>query len=496
MSKKILTIEDFRAKKGSKIPYRDEMNFAEFPLCSLSDRISPKIKTLTFESTIYDQSIKKEVPRTLTISASDKYGLPTSLDEEVLLGLIQLSSEKGFEDRKTYFTRYELINLLGWKKNGQSYERLEQALKRWVGVTLYFDKAWWSKQYQSWGSKNFHVIEDLSLLDSDERRAQLKVEDEDPNSGKSYFCWNTTVWESFKTGYIKQLDFDFFLTLKSSISKRMFRFLDKRFGVNGSYETDLEKFAFEHIGLSRQYHLGEVKRCLNKAILELEERGFLQPLPIEERYIRQAKGIWRVRFVSTKSKALLPQEDLVAPPPSAAKVNFGIVDELASRGISRKKAINLSQRFNEKYIQDRIDLHDWLLAANDKRMKSPQGFLVSSIEKEFDISTFGDFQKTKQSPTSSSHMPFQQNPIRAEAIQPNKEEIRLEKEKEERTKYWESLSEEEKIQLEEEAVENSDGFLRKQYLDKQSEKGSLFNAAREAIIHQHIKRKLLLERAA
>ena len=55
--------------------YRDELNFAEFPLASLADHIPKDLKTLTFNDTIIDKSINKPVTRKLTIAASDQYGL-------------------------------------------------------------------------------------------------------------------------------------------------------------------------------------------------------------------------------------------------------------------------------------------------------------------------------------------------------------------------------------------------------------------------------------
>jgi len=51
----------------------------------------------------------------------------------VLLGLVQLSKLHQFADRKVPFTRYQLVQLLGWRDDGKSYERLEQSLNRWTG---------------------------------------------------------------------------------------------------------------------------------------------------------------------------------------------------------------------------------------------------------------------------------------------------------------------------------------------------------------------------
>ena len=76
---------------------RDELNLAEFPLSAIADRLDPSQKTLAFEDRIWDANRGEMVTRQLTITASDQYGLPTALDDEVILGLVQLSKLRDFE---------------------------------------------------------------------------------------------------------------------------------------------------------------------------------------------------------------------------------------------------------------------------------------------------------------------------------------------------------------------------------------------------------------
>ena len=73
---------------------RDELNLAEFPVAALADRVPAGQKTLVFEDRIRDYGKGKPVLRRVTIAASPTYGLPTALDDEVLVGLIQITSPK------------------------------------------------------------------------------------------------------------------------------------------------------------------------------------------------------------------------------------------------------------------------------------------------------------------------------------------------------------------------------------------------------------------
>src|SRR5260370_240101 len=88
----------------------DEMNLAEFPR-----RLDPSQKTIEFEDEIFDEGAKRAVRRRLVISGSDRFGLPTPQDTDVLLVLIQLTKQRtNFVTRVLTFSRYELLELLRW----------------------------------------------------------------------------------------------------------------------------------------------------------------------------------------------------------------------------------------------------------------------------------------------------------------------------------------------------------------------------------------------
>src|SRR5471030_2458400 len=114
---------------------RDEMNLAEFPLTVLSTRSNPSLKTLEFKDSIKGRN-GEVLERKWIITGADKFGLPTSSDDEVLLGLLKLTVEKGMQERKIYFTRYELLKTLKWTTEGRSYIRLQKALDRLSGVRI------------------------------------------------------------------------------------------------------------------------------------------------------------------------------------------------------------------------------------------------------------------------------------------------------------------------------------------------------------------------
>ncbi len=280
--------------------WRDELNFAEFPLAALDK--NSRAESLVFEDRIYDKSARSHVTRRLTVSPSREFGLPTALDEEVLLGLIQLTAKGAFADRRLHFTRYELIAELGWSQGTKSYSRIDKSLRKWTGVTLYYDNAWRDHAEKAWVTEHFHVIDRATLLDRERRCRRLKQAPEDPTAGKSSIVWNELVFNSFEAGYIKKLDFAFLQSLRKPTSKRLYRFLGKRFYFGDTCSFELRNLACEHMGLSKSYSNSKLRERLGPAIEELTSSGFLACLPAATQFKRVRRGEWRVYFAKHVEK--------------------------------------------------------------------------------------------------------------------------------------------------------------------------------------------------
>lgn len=455
---------------ASREPYRDELNFAEFPLASLSTKIPKSQKTLEFTDEIFDKARNQLVTRKLIITASDKFGLPTAMDDEVILGLLQLSARSRFADRRVYFTRYELLKLLDWSDATRNYQRLEQSLNRWLGVTLYYDKSWWSKEDQSWVSEGFHILDHVQIFDKERQTTRQRRGGE--QSGRSSFVWNEVVFNSFKSGYLKQIDFEFYKQLESSISRRMYRFLDKRFYHRQKLEFDLRTFACEHIGLSKNAHTGELKRGLTPAIAELEKHGFLKPVPAEERFVRVGKGSWKVQF-SCNSKSASEEE---VPP---------LVGALTKRGVSLASAKQLVVTAKEETITERIALFDWLIARRDSRVqKNPAGFLYRAISENYNLPE--DYLAALARRTTSRPMFATSNQKPSEPRQ--SEESLAERQAIDR--YWAALSPEEQESIEISLVAQAPRFTREQYLEGRKARGPIFQVLRQALIDQYVRNAL------
>jgi hypothetical protein len=372
--------------------WKDELNLAEFPIAALTDRIPQGQTTLVFEDRL-ERRDSPPIVRRLTIMGTHKHGLPTSLDDEVLVGLIQLTKRRSnFTDQRVPFSRYELIELLGWAQSGQSYRRIEEALHRWVGVVLMYENAWWDNVAKSWVDEQFHVLDNVTLYDRERwrtssRAARAGKTDRAAAPGKSdkpplplsSFRWNEVIFQSFQSGNLKQLDLEFYLKLRLPTTKRMYRFLDKRFYRRTRLDFDLRTFACEHIGLSRSYAPTELKRRLKPAIEEMEQLGFLEPLGADERYSYVKRGCWRIIFVRGHVNQDILTADDATDSPRAETIRA-----LKARGVTAKSAHELVDTHGSERVQTKIDVFDWLLKNDDRRVgKNPAGYLVASIRADY-----------------------------------------------------------------------------------------------------------------
>jgi len=355
---------------------KDEMNFAEFPIALLTDKVPKGQKVLKFQDQIFDEKRKRIITRSRIIEGSEEFGLPTATDDLVILALIQLTKLKGdFTRREVEFTRLELIKLLGWADEGRNFERIKLSLLRIKGVNYVYDNAWWDGRQKMWTTRAFSIIDNVEINDSRAASGQCGL-------FASRIVWNQVVFDSFQAGFLRNIDFQLCMRLEHPIALRMYRFLGKRFYLRHEWLFDLKEFAYEHMALGRNYEGGtQIARKLKPAIVELEAIGFLEPLPESERFIKKGRD-WSVRFVQknqSPASLTLPTQESEPEPP-------GLIGKLTVRGVTAKPAAELVRLHPAETIQAKVEVFDWLKEQNDRRIaKNPAGYLVKSITDDYAV---------------------------------------------------------------------------------------------------------------
>ena len=352
-----------------------------------------------------------------------------------------MSREADFQSRQVFFSRTRLLHMLGWRREGKSYRRLETSLKRWLGVTLFYENAWWDRAGQAWVDEHFHILEQVSIYDR-ERSLRHSSVGEPP---LCTFSWNEIIFRSFRDGYLKQLDMELFRRLHSPIAKRLYRLLDKRFYHKRVWEFDLRGLACEHVGLSRGYDTGQLKRKLRPAIEELEAVGYLKPVDENQRFCRVQDGQWQVRFERGKAKVRARQEK---------SCDDQLESKLLQRGVNPQTARELVAKYHATRIEEQVKAFDWLLGQTSRTsLRNPAGYLVESIRKDYPIADRVEGAKTdtKTAGRSAQHK-RQGTGSRDEAAAVASRNLRL-------RQYLRGLDDGKRARLEAEALSSAEPLL-------------------------------------
>jgi len=346
----------------------DENNLAEFPLALLSDSAPAHQRTLEFEDTVKDWKTGQQVTRRVCVTGSEKYGLPTAKDDQVLAALLQLTGiANNFTNPEVHFTKHQVIQLLGWDNSGWAYDRVEESLHRWKAVSVHYWNAWRDHRNGTWtDTEAVGIIEYFKLADGRRRRTP------DDQAAQSRFVWNRELFRSFDAGYLKPLDFGFYRSLKRPAAQRAYRFLDKRFYHEPNWEFDLRTFACEKLGFSRNYDTGQLKARLTPAMVELEQAGYIKPVS----YRKVRPKTWTVSVSRRSSEQ--PSSATVTPDSDS------LVQQLVDRGVAKTTAVALVKEYSATLVEEKLSVFDWLIARRDKRVSTNgPGFLVSAIRKDY-----------------------------------------------------------------------------------------------------------------
>ncbi len=213
---------------------------------------------------------------------------------------------------------------------------------------LAFLNATTGKRKQS--EKGFNLIDNYDILEIDD------VETE------TFIKWNSEFWENFQAdGGVKYLDLDFYLSLKNTIARRLYRILSKRFYVATNpdevyHEEDVFQFA-NRVGLSGKYPKPtKIRQVLRPGVMELIERGFL----LKEEPIKHRAGnkvYTRLRFTKHPDYlTTLEQAKLMTQEPEVENQQQGLREAEAARELARYAEYGTTQTEFDLWKQVQVSI--------------------------------------------------------------------------------------------------------------------------------------------
>lgn len=362
------SIHDHTIQRG-----HDEMNLAEFPM-SLLRREDMGRDTFRYEGS-YVLPNGERHQQTWEIRAGND-GMPTEFDERVLVALLSISGEQGFQSRKVVFSVYQVLRVMQAENQGQTiHNRVIQALDRLAGTRIVAQGSFWDNSTKTWEPHrgNFGIIDEVWLRFRETDEEKIRQEGKAPG----YFEWSKQIWRSIKSGYVKYLDLEIYYQLKTAIARRLYRLLDKRLYKKAELEIDIFELAAK-LAMSDTYkYAADIWRKIVPGIEELKAIGFL-----EDATRKKVGKYTRVVFTRAQGHSIIA---LASNPSISTGAEDGeeLARELEELGMEAQMAGALTEAYDPLFIREKLNQLRKELRRNARSIQNPAGWLVSAIRKDF-----------------------------------------------------------------------------------------------------------------
>ena len=365
---------------------KDEMNLIEHPFAVLWQK-EPENAVIAYEWDTRHPKTGKLLPASWMVAGHREHGLPTSTEERVYLVLLELTREAGFQSPVVHFSRYDVIQRLGWKPTKTYYEMLKLALARLQGVTINAQNAFWNPKSNSYRNTNFNIIDfsDINAEPPGRKNAQCELP-------LSYFKWSDILFDSFQSGYIRTLDLDFALGLKGDIALRLYRYLDKKsYDGRAEFEIEMLGLCIEHLGMKPSPYPSKLKERLKPAHEELTAKGFLHEVSYET--MKNGKDVKvcyrfcpRHAVLETSQTQNEPTETAAKPQsstrsvedtPTAPSVRGGLEAQMKRLGVTPETIADFLENVSAQELQNQLDYLD------DRKPKDRAAVFVKSVRESW-----------------------------------------------------------------------------------------------------------------
>ncbi|MBD0354180.1 MAG: replication initiator protein A [Rubrobacteraceae bacterium] len=248
-----------------------EQNLEEFPLFEL------KARKRGVQARVFEKVIEGEAGVSLNqvwkVMPSGEYGMPGPVDQDVYLAVLQLQQQRGGmpENGELSFSLYELRKILGWSDDsGGAYKEIRDALLRIATTSMQSRNAFYSAEEQR------RIVDTFNIWSVHFAEHEVKGQ---TVRERHVLKFHPIFIRNYIAQYLKGIDSDFYWSLRSPVSKRLYRLVDLQRAGGLSWETDLFGVR-DQIPLDYNYP-SQIKRALQKAHDELLQRDFLSGVEYE-----------------------------------------------------------------------------------------------------------------------------------------------------------------------------------------------------------------------
>jgi len=282
---------------------KSEVNFARLPFFALSRGGLKKQGEIEYKDSVERGGEKLDI--LWRVTANIRYGYPGPFDKRVHKAIEFLISKKGFPvENPIVFSFYELCRLMNINNSGKTKRMIKDALVRTKLAGVESRGAFYYKGEKRWIDDIFNLYDRVILVG--ERLPNGEVAD------KNYVFLSGWYLKSLNSFYVKPLDFDYYHSLQSTLSGRLYEFLSIQFyGLQGKpYSVEYHKLC-QLLPITEQKYLSKAKENLSSAHRELHRTKFIARVKWGE----IEKGKWITTYypgerVRKEFSKLKPEEQL------------------------------------------------------------------------------------------------------------------------------------------------------------------------------------------
>lgn len=340
-----------------------------------------------------------------------------------------------------------------------------------------------------------------------------------PNGRKAnavYIVLNEIFMQVLDGAQTRPLDYDYLKNLNPS-AQRLYEILSYRIYTAIRNDRPHAKLVYSELctyaPLTRHEDWESVRSQMNKIHAPHKESGYIASVEFEEIFDRDGKPDW-VMIYTPGDKARdeyrtfsqqggprtlhvdLPANSTLASltfdePPQAEPTP--LERELIARGISRRTAAQLVERYPAARIESQIERFDWSKAREPKSIaKSDGGFLAEAIRNDYPMPKGFESAADREKRQAEEKLKKQQEREKAQQARAAKQrEAELDRKAGER---WDAMSPEDRMVIEATALAEADEQVRRSY--EKSSSPSFKRAFLERIRHAYLRQLVEREEGA
>lgn len=202
--------------------------------------------------------------------SSAEFGLPGPFDEDVLICIFEIVSKQNRPVKNPVNIGYlkDIAEMLQIHPDGKNIQNIKTSIKRLKSLTLISEETFYDNSKKKFVTNMFNIF-DRVLFKGEGTQEEI--------SEKGNFIWlNRIILDNINTNYLTTIDFNFYVSLSSSIAKGLYKVLSFIFALNNNapvtmnYETLIQKLQIRKMSFP-----SEIKKQLSPACSELQQKGFL-----------------------------------------------------------------------------------------------------------------------------------------------------------------------------------------------------------------------------